>query len=67
MVTLHSMAERESGWLNVVQSMVNVIPLDDALGPAVITLLLDDSPLPPKVLYYYKNNSLKDKIHQLLK
>uniref|UniRef100_A0A3B3TXK0 Ring finger and SPRY domain containing 1 n=1 Tax=Poecilia latipinna TaxID=48699 RepID=A0A3B3TXK0_9TELE len=36
------------GWLEVVQSLIRVIPLDDPLGPAVITLLLDECPLPTK-------------------
>ncbi len=31
------------------QSLIRVIPLDDPLGPAVITLLLDECPLPTKV------------------
>ncbi|KAF2351151.1 SPRY domain [Trinorchestia longiramus] len=48
MLHLHSVADKESGWLSVVQSMVAVIPLEDPLGPAVITLLLDDCPLPSK-------------------
>ncbi|KAA0202559.1 hypothetical protein HAZT_HAZT008824, partial [Hyalella azteca] len=48
MLHLHNVADKESGWLSVVQSMVAVIPLDDPLGPAVITLLLDDCPLPSK-------------------
>ena len=52
MLHLHNVADKESGWLSVVQSMVSVIPLDDPLGPAVITLLLDDCPLPSKVGYY---------------
>ncbi|GAB6020756.1 RING finger and SPRY domain-containing protein 1 [Chamberlinius hualienensis] len=45
---LHTIADREDGWLAVVHSMVNVIPMDDPLGPAVITFLLDDCPLPTK-------------------
>ena len=49
MIKLHSIADKESGWLIVVRSMVQVIPLEDPLGPAVITLLLDDCPLPSKV------------------
>ena len=49
MLLLHHVAEKESGWLNVVQCMVSVIPLEDPLGPAVIALLLDDCPLPCKV------------------
>uniref|UniRef100_A0A3Q4HPW3 Ring finger and SPRY domain containing 1 n=1 Tax=Neolamprologus brichardi TaxID=32507 RepID=A0A3Q4HPW3_NEOBR len=34
--------------ITVVQSLIRVIPLDDPLGPAVITLLLDECPLPTK-------------------
>lgn len=49
MLTLHRVAESEDGWLQVVESLVVSIPLDDPLGPAVITLLLDECPLPTKV------------------
>uniref|UniRef100_A0A2R5LBY4 Putative ring finger and spry domain-containing protein n=2 Tax=Ornithodoros turicata TaxID=34597 RepID=A0A2R5LBY4_9ACAR len=48
MIKLHLIADKESGWLLVVKSMVNVIPMNDPLGPAVITLVLDDCPLPTK-------------------
>lgn len=48
MLKLHTIADKEAGWLVVVRSMVQVIPLHDPLGPAVITLLLDDCPLPSK-------------------
>ena len=48
---LHKIADKEDGWLQVVQSMVEVIPIKDPLGPANITLLLDDCPLPTKVLF----------------
>jgi hypothetical protein len=49
MLQLHVIADKEYGWIQVVSSMVNVIPMNDPLGPAVITLLLDDCPLPTKV------------------
>ena len=49
MIVLHMIADKEDGWLTVVLSMVNVIPMSDPLGPAVILLLLDDCPLPTKV------------------
>ncbi|XP_066996878.2 RING finger and SPRY domain-containing protein 1 [Anabrus simplex] len=48
MLKLHAIADKEDGWIQVVTSMVNVIPMNDSLGPAVITLLLDDCPLPTK-------------------
>ena len=51
MAQIHTIADQEEGWLSVVQSMVDVIPIDDPLGPANITLLLDDCPLPSKVKF----------------
>lgn len=48
MLRLHVIADKEKGWLTVVHSMINVIPMNDPLGPAVILLLLDDCPLPTK-------------------
>ncbi|GFY61450.1 RING finger and SPRY domain-containing protein 1 [Trichonephila inaurata madagascariensis] len=48
MAQIHCIADKEIGWLTVVHSMANVIPMDDPLGPAVITLLLDECPLPTK-------------------
>ena len=49
MLKLHVLADKEKGWLAVVNSMINVIPTDNPLGTAVILLLLDDCPLPTKV------------------
>ncbi|KAL0280240.1 UNVERIFIED_CONTAM: hypothetical protein PYX00_001592 [Menopon gallinae] len=48
MLKLHAIADQEEGWIQVVTSMVNVIPIKAPLGPSVITLLLDDCPLPTK-------------------
>lgn len=48
MVHLHNIADNEEGWIQVVNSMITVIPLLEPLGPSVITLLLDDCPLPSK-------------------
>ncbi|XP_076385864.1 RING finger and SPRY domain-containing protein 1 isoform X2 [Megachile rotundata] len=48
MLKLHAIADKEDGWIQVVSSMVNVIPMHNPLGPSVITLLLDDCPLPSK-------------------
>ena len=48
MMKLHKIADQEVGWLHVVQSMIDVIPMNDPLGPATIILLLDDCPLPTK-------------------
>lgn len=48
MLRLHNIADNEEGWIQVVKSMINVIPMIDPLGPSVITLLLDDCPLPSR-------------------
>ena len=32
MMKLHKIADQETGWLHVVQSMIKVIPMDDPLG-----------------------------------
>lgn len=53
MLKLHAIADQEDGWIQVVTSMVNVIPIVDPLGPSVITLLLDDCPLPTKVRFIF--------------
>lgn len=49
MTRLHQIAEQEDGWILVVLSMIYVIPVQDPLGPANVTILLDDFPLPTKV------------------
>ena len=46
---LHKIADVEIGWLAIVYSMMNKITSADPLGPAVITLILDECPLPSKV------------------
>lgn len=53
MLKLHAIADQEEGWIQVVISLVNMIPMTDPLGPSVITLLLDDCPLPTKVKYFF--------------
>jgi len=53
LLQLHRMAEEETGWVNVVETVIKVIPADDPLGPSVITLLLDECPLPTKVCNFF--------------
>lgn len=48
MIQLHKIAETETGWLEVAKSLIQAIPMKDPLGPAVITLLLDECPLPSR-------------------
>ncbi|CAG5116476.1 unnamed protein product, partial [Candidula unifasciata] len=48
MLVLHKIADCDQGWLNVVKSLISVIPMEDPLGPAVVALLLDECPLPTK-------------------
>jgi len=51
---LHTIGDKEEGWLQIIMSMINIVPVDDPLGPAVITVVLDDCPLPNKVLFSSK-------------
>jgi len=48
LIKLNNVAEKEEGWIQLVRSFVNVIPVSDPLGPAVMSLLLDDCPLPTR-------------------
>lgn len=48
MVQLHDITDKPSGWIQLVKSLVRVVPIEHPMGPSVITLLLDDSPLPTK-------------------
>lgn len=48
MLYLQEVAESEKGWLEMVNSLIHSIPIEDPLGPAVVTLLLDECPLPTK-------------------
>ena len=56
-MVLHSIADNDDGWVQLVTGLVDVIPLNDPLGPAVITLLLDDCPLPTvgNTFFIYSN------------
>ncbi|XP_055339242.1 RING finger and SPRY domain-containing protein 1-like [Paramacrobiotus metropolitanus] len=45
---IHEVAGTESGWLTIMQALVNSVPLEDALGPAVAELIVDNCPLPSK-------------------
>eukprot|EP00095_Tigriopus_kingsejongensis_P006267 maker-scaffold990_size72856-snap-gene-0.13 protein:Tk06267 transcript:maker-scaffold990_size72856-snap-gene-0.13-mRNA-1 annotation:"ring finger and spry domain-containing protein 1-like" len=46
MMELNLIAEKESGWFLIIHAMLRCIPLENPLGPATISLLLDDCPLP---------------------
>ena len=46
---LHVIGDQEEGWLQIIISMINIVPVADPLGPAAITVVLDDCPLPNKV------------------
>ncbi|EAT45384.2 AAEL003343-PA [Aedes aegypti] len=48
MVMLHDITDKPTGWIQLVKSLIRVVPLEHPMGPSVITLLLDDSPLPTK-------------------
>lgn len=48
MVQLHDVTDQPTGWIQLVKSLIRVVPIEHPMGPSVITLLLDDSPLPTK-------------------
>lgn len=48
MIKLNLIAEKENGWLLVTKTLIEDVPVDNALGPSVITLFLDESPLPSR-------------------
>jgi len=48
MVQLHLITDKPSGWIQLVDSLMRIVPIEHPMGPSVITLLLDDSPLPSK-------------------
>lgn len=50
---LNKIADKEHGWVNVVKTLIEVIPRDDPLGPAVVTLLIEECPLPSKVRQFF--------------
>ncbi|MFH4973757.1 hypothetical protein AB6A40_000466 [Gnathostoma spinigerum] len=48
LLKLNFIADKEVGWILVVMCLLDTVPVDDPLGPAVITLFLDEGPLPTK-------------------
>ncbi|KHN72336.1 RING finger and SPRY domain-containing protein 1 [Toxocara canis] len=48
LLKLNLIADKEGGWVLVVICLIEAVPVEDALGPAVITLFLDEGPLPTK-------------------
>ncbi|CAD6197266.1 unnamed protein product [Caenorhabditis auriculariae] len=48
LLQLNMIADNENGWMTVVKCLIESIPHDDSLGPAVISLFLDECPLPSK-------------------
>jgi len=51
MARLQTLSNKGHGWLLVLYSMANVIPLHEPLGPAVINLVMDECALPTKVFH----------------
>ncbi|CAO4360337.1 unnamed protein product [Caenorhabditis nigoni] len=48
LLKLNFIADEEKGWMLVVRALIYTIPENDPLGPAVISLFLDECPLPSK-------------------
>ncbi|CAI4222439.1 unnamed protein product [Auanema sp. JU1783] len=55
LLKLNLLADKENGWIIVVKALIDTVPDEDSLGPAVITLFLDECPLPSR-----------DTVHRLL-
>jgi hypothetical protein len=51
MIQLNAIADMQQGWILVVRSLIDHVPIENALGPAVITLFMDESPLPTTVRF----------------
>ncbi|XP_037959495.1 RING finger and SPRY domain-containing protein 1-like [Teleopsis dalmanni] len=47
-LTLHAITDKPTGWIEMVKSLMRVVPVEHPMGPSVIALLLDDSPLPTR-------------------
>lgn len=45
---LHDLTEKPLGWIELIKSLVRTVPVEHSMGASVITLLMDDSPLPSK-------------------
>lgn len=48
LLKLNFIADEEKGWTMVVRALIYTIPENDPLGPAVISLFLDECPLPSR-------------------
>lgn len=42
MIQLHSITDNASGWIQLVKTLIRVVPLEHPMGPSVITLLLGE-------------------------
>jgi len=45
---LHDITEKPLGWIELIKSLIRTVPIEHSMGASVITLLMDDSPLPSK-------------------
>jgi hypothetical protein len=52
---LSNFSTSENGWLDIVLACIKMIPLENDLGPAVISILLEECSLAPKVTNIVKH------------
>lgn len=45
-IEMQRLASNEKGWIKIMIQLVNRIELDDPIGPSIITLFLDEFPIP---------------------
>ena len=46
---MQRLASNEKGWIKIMIELVNRIELDDPIGPSIISLFLDEFPIPTPV------------------
>jgi|LakMenEpi03Aug12_release.lakeMendotaPanAssembly.Ray.scaffolds.fasta_scaffold1134665_2 hypothetical protein len=63
---MQRLASNEKGWIKIMIQLVNRIELDDPIGPSIITLFLDEFPIPTPVIRLKKfilSKKISSKIH----
>ena len=51
-IKLQHIAKEEKLWIPIIFRLINKIEINDPLGPSIITIFLEETPLPSKVYHY---------------
>lgn len=65
MQLLHTITDKPTGWIELVRSLIRVVPVEHPMGTSVIALLLDDSPLPSKESIHEVSNMIASKTRRV--